>query len=296
MKKYLLLWLVLACAGQHAGAASSSIVISQVYGGGGNSGATYRNDYIELFNRGTSMVSLSGWSVQYAAATGTFWEKTMLSGSIPAGGYYLIQELQGAGNGISLPTPNAIGTLALSAVNGKIALVNNSVVIAQGTSCPSGASIIDLVGYGKANCSEGIATLALTNTTAAIRVQNGCGDTDNNRGDFVTGAPMPRHSATPAAPCSTAIVTYKIIGHVKDSSGNPVAGVVIMLAGGATRKTDANGRYAFAKLAGGNYQVTPQAQSDYTFQPSSRAVTLPTSGKTYAPDARASFVRKAQSF
>ncbi len=33
-------------------AVSPDIVISQVYGGGGNAGATYTHDYIELFNRG----------------------------------------------------------------------------------------------------------------------------------------------------------------------------------------------------------------------------------------------------
>jgi uncharacterized protein len=34
-------------------AASPDIVISQVYGGGGNSGAQYTHDFVELFNRGT---------------------------------------------------------------------------------------------------------------------------------------------------------------------------------------------------------------------------------------------------
>jgi hypothetical protein len=54
---------------QTAQAISPDIVISQVYGGGGNSGAIYTHDFIELFNRGTSSVSLNGWSLQYASAT-----------------------------------------------------------------------------------------------------------------------------------------------------------------------------------------------------------------------------------
>jgi hypothetical protein len=33
---------------------TGNIVISQIYGGGGTAGATYRNSYIELFNRGTT--------------------------------------------------------------------------------------------------------------------------------------------------------------------------------------------------------------------------------------------------
>src|SRR4051812_33833340 len=56
-----------------AGAVSPNIVISQAYGGAGCGTAgcsTYKNDYIELFNRGTTSVSVNGWSVQYAAATG----------------------------------------------------------------------------------------------------------------------------------------------------------------------------------------------------------------------------------
>ena len=62
-----------------AHAASPDVTISQVYGGGGNSGATYTNDFIELFNRGTAAVDLAGWSVQYAAATGTSFQVTALS-------------------------------------------------------------------------------------------------------------------------------------------------------------------------------------------------------------------------
>ncbi len=50
--------------------ATSSVVISQVYGGGGNSGATYTHDFIELFNASYSSVNLNGWSVQYASASG----------------------------------------------------------------------------------------------------------------------------------------------------------------------------------------------------------------------------------
>src|SRR4029450_12353334 len=44
----------------------SDVVISQIYGGGGNSNATYHNDYVELYNRGGSAVDLTGWSLQYA--------------------------------------------------------------------------------------------------------------------------------------------------------------------------------------------------------------------------------------
>src|SRR5215831_6007784 len=80
-------------------AVSTTVVISQIYGGGGNSGATFKNDFIELFNKGTSPVNLSGWTVQYTSAAGTFSaaNSTALTGTIQPGKYYLIQEAAGAG-------------------------------------------------------------------------------------------------------------------------------------------------------------------------------------------------------
>src|SRR5437660_8465415 len=55
---------VISMATSRVNAISTGIVISQVYGGGGNSGATLKNDFIELYNRGTTAVNASGWSVQ----------------------------------------------------------------------------------------------------------------------------------------------------------------------------------------------------------------------------------------
>src|SRR5260221_4913121 len=86
---------------------SQNVVISEIYGGGGNSGATYKNDFIELYNPTSSPVSLSGWSVQYASAAGTSWSVTNLSGNIAAKSYYLIQEAAVTGGTVSLPMPDA---------------------------------------------------------------------------------------------------------------------------------------------------------------------------------------------
>ena len=52
---------------------AAGVVLSQIYGGGGNSGAPLHNDFIELFNAGTNAQSLSGWSVQYASSAGSTW-------------------------------------------------------------------------------------------------------------------------------------------------------------------------------------------------------------------------------
>lgn len=181
-------------------ASASGVVISQVYGGGGNSGATYRNDFIELFNAGAAPVSITGWSVQYASATGTSWQVTNLSGTIQPGGYYLVQQAQGSGGTTDLPTPDASGSIAMSATNGKVALASTQTALSG--SCPT-TGVADFVGFGgTANCFEGAAaTPTLSNTTAAFRGTNGCADTDNNGADFTTGAPAPRNSSAPTILC-----------------------------------------------------------------------------------------------
>src|SRR5947208_10063856 len=99
---------------------SSGIVMSQVYGGGGNSGATLRNDFVELFNRGNTAVTVTGWSIQYASATGSSWDRTSLSGVIQPGQYYLVQEAAGSGGSSSLPTADASAGTNLSATDGKV--------------------------------------------------------------------------------------------------------------------------------------------------------------------------------
>jgi DNA/RNA endonuclease G (NUC1) len=180
------------------------VVFSTVYGGGGNAGATLKNDYMELFNRGTQTVSLAGWSVQYTSATATTWtaanSPTALSGTIAPGHYYLVQEGPGAGGTVNLPTPDATGTIAMGATAGKVALVGNTTGLTG--ACPTGTFIADFVGYGPtANCSETSPTVVLTNTTAALRNNNGCTDTNNNNSDFTAGAPNPRNSASPVNIC-----------------------------------------------------------------------------------------------
>ncbi len=186
-------------AGLLASAAGGQVVISQVYGGGGNTGGLFRNDFIELFNRGAEAVDLSSYSVQYASTAGTTWAVTPLTGSIQPGGYYLVQQAAGAGTGQpALPTPDATGTIAMSANNGKVALVASTTALTG--SCPTG--VVDFVGFGTANCFEGAAAVAaLANSTAAIRNNGGCTDSNSNSTDFSVLAPNPRNSASPLAPC-----------------------------------------------------------------------------------------------
>ena len=190
----------------------TSVVISQVYGGGGNSGSVYKNDFVELFNRGSEAVDLSGWSVQYASATSASWSKTtLLAGTLAPGHYFLIQEAAGSGGAQPLPTPDANGSIALAASAGKVALVKNSSTL-TGT-CPAGSALADFVGYGGADCFEGShAGVAPGNTTAVVRKDEGCADSDDNGADFATAAPSPRNSAAPAHACAVASSTQKEAG------------------------------------------------------------------------------------
>jgi len=201
-----------------AGAVSSTVVISQIYGGGGNSTAPYQNDYVELFNKSTSLVDLSGWSIQYtsAAGTGNFGSATNLitplrSGLLLSPGQYvLVQEASGGATGSPLPGPFETDAtpINMSATGGKVALVNNSTPLGcNGGSTPCSAaalaSIVDLIGYDGANFFEGAPAPGLTNTTAALRKSGGCQDTDNNSADFAAGAPAPRTTLTPTQICGS---------------------------------------------------------------------------------------------
>ena len=174
---------------------SPKIVISQIYGGGGNSGAPLRNDFIEIFNSGSSAINLAGWSVQYASATASTWSVTPLTSVILLPGqYYLIQESSGGSNGVSLPTADATGTIAMAAASGKVALVTNTTALTG--PCPNDPNVVDLTGYGStANCFKGSAPApAASNTNALLRAANGCTDTRNNAVDFLAGSPNPRNT------------------------------------------------------------------------------------------------------
>ncbi len=269
-----------------APAVSPNIVVSQIYGGGGNSGAPFTNDYIELFNRGTAPVTVTGWSVQYASATGTgnfSANITNLSGSIAPGKYYLVQEGGGAA-GVALPTADATGAIAMSSTSGKVVLVNSTTGLTcngGSTACSAAqlASIVDLVGFGTANFFEGTAAApAPSNTTADSRAGGGCTDTDQNSTDFATGAPAPRNSASAQKSCGGTGATTISINNVtvtEGSSGTTTASFTVSLsapagAGGVTfdiatadnTATVADNDYVAKSLTG---QSIAAGNSSYTF-------------------------------
>jgi len=239
--------------------ASAAVMISQVYGGGGNAGAPLTNDFIELHNSGSAAVGLSGWSVQYASAAGTSWggaQLTPLTGSIPAGGYYLVQ-LGGAGTPATLPTPDAIGTTALSATAGKVALVDTTTPLTG--SCPiSDARVVDFVGYGAAaSCAETAPAPAPSTTMAVIRASagNSCLDSGNNSADFAALAPLPRNSGAMIQPCRGGGGPTPLEAKIYDIQGSgaqsPLVGKLVNTTGVVTR-INSNGFFIQDLIGDGN--------------------------------------------
>ena len=186
-----------------ASAMNAQIVINEVYGGGGNSGATYKNDFVELINIGTTDATLSGATLQYASSSGTFNQyHTLPEITLKPGQTYLIQEGAGSGGTIDLeadyvaPVPTNFGSgtnttagFSMSGTNLKIVLASNGTQVTS----PNDTNVLDFVGVGSANQFEGAgAAPAMSNTTSVSRTDGV--DTNNNAADFKAGAPSPQAS------------------------------------------------------------------------------------------------------
>lgn len=228
------------------------IVISEVYGGGGNPGAALQHDFIELFNQTEEAIDLSGLSLQYAGATGSgnfganSGLSTELSGTIPPLGYFLVQEAAGTNSAPALPPPDLIDEtpINMGGSAGKVALVIGT----DSLSCNGGSTpcsdeqlerIVDLIGWGNANFFEGDGPApATSNSTSAERIETEAGqlqDTDDNVADFrVASPPTPKGSTDvePPDPCdqeATAIHAIQGSGMTSPSVGSTVTvqGVVV---------------------------------------------------------------------
>ncbi|MFB7664222.1 lamin tail domain-containing protein [Kitasatospora sp. NPDC056138] len=222
-------------------APSADAVIAEVYGGGGNSGATLKNDFIELANRGGAAFGLSGWSVQYISGTpgaSSQWGVTPLGGSIAPGGRFLVAEAAGAGGTAELPAADATGSLALSATSGTVALVQGTDPLTCKTAadCAAEPRIRDLVGFGGAVVHEGGGAAAGAGNTASVARAGNLADTDDNAADFKSAAPKPVNSrgesgggtGTPGGPTEPGSVRiHDIQGgtRISPSLGKTVAGV-----------------------------------------------------------------------
>lgn len=174
----------------------STVVISEVYGGGGNSGSLYRNDFVELYNNTDINIDISGWTVHYASATGGFNNKTTLPDNsiILPYSYYLVKWAAGSSTTVpELPTADVEGSVFAGATNLKVALTNNDTA----PNSPTDTNVVDYVGAGNATAYEGAVAPGPSNSESISRTKSGniYVDTDNNSADFTVGAPTPMNSA-----------------------------------------------------------------------------------------------------
>ncbi|MET3807514.1 putative extracellular nuclease [Nakamurella sp. UYEF19] len=184
--------------GQPASAVpSSTVVVSEAYGGGGNSGATLTNDFIELQNRSGAAVDVTGWSVQYHPAGSGSWQSTPLTGTIAPGAFYVVTEAKGTGGTVPVPG-QATGTIAMSGTGGTVALVTNATALNCQDSSACQTAALDLIGYGAAAIAEGAPVPGASNTASVARKTTA--DTDSNVADFAAGDPTPGAAGTVVDP------------------------------------------------------------------------------------------------
>jgi predicted extracellular nuclease len=110
-------------------AQSNTLVISEVYGGGGNVNATYKSDYIQIFNLSPSPVNLEEYSIQVAEAGESKWAIINLSGVLQANHWYLLKGETGCTDGADLTLEDATANFNLNTTGGKIALVKSNKVL-----------------------------------------------------------------------------------------------------------------------------------------------------------------------
>ena len=261
---------------------STTVVINEVYGGAGCGTAgcsTYQNDFIELKNISAGNINISGWSVQYTSATGSAWQVTPIPAgtALRPGDTYLIAQSFGA-NGVNpLPTPNASGTIAMSATAAKIALVSNSVALSGTCPFPS-ANIVDFIGYGAtANCNDGQTNNSATNapapstTTSDQRSAAGT-DTDVNSTDFTALAPTPQAALQPTAGGTV------VGGRVITSGGRGIGNVRVTLADQTgqvrTALTSPFGYYQFTDISTGETYTISVSSKGYSFDQPTRITTV----------------------
>ncbi|MCY4726292.1 ExeM/NucH family extracellular endonuclease [Nocardioides sp. STR2] len=245
-------------------ALANHLVVNEAYGGGGNSGATWTNDFIELYNPTDAPISLTGLSVQYRSSGGTGTGFTNLSGTVAAKSHFLVQQAAGSGGTTALPTPDAIGTLAMSGTAGTVALVTGTETVT-----PTAGNTIDLVGWGGATLREGTAAPATTNSTSVARKVEG-DDTNDNSVDFAAGVPSPTNSAGQTQPPATGgndPVEVTIAEVQGTGAESPLIGDAVVTEGVVTAAFPTGGYNGFYIQTGGEDTTPGASDGVFVYEP-----------------------------
>ena len=212
--------------------ANAQVVINEVYGGGGGATSVYINDFVELINIGSTSVTLSDVSIQYASATGTFNAYNVLpTFTLAPGQKYLIEMVPSTANTVGAALPVADykvlnntnfttgttynGGFNMSASNGKVAIVQGAPGAPVQATGPTFAGVLDFVGYGTANLYEGTAAAPTPDATKSAQRKIPVVDTNSNVNDFEAKAPTPENKSTSLSTGDIAKLKFNLVRNSK---------------------------------------------------------------------------------
>ena len=264
----------------------TALVISEVYGGGGNAGATYTHDYVELYNPTAAPISLATMSIQYRSTASTVAPAAggvtslATAGSVPAGDYFVVQLASQAAVGVAVPNVDFVGNSStnLSGSNGQVYLANSTTAIdpdGAGDTTITDPAVIDFVGYGTAAIKEGAtAAPSPAGNAASITRDEDDTDTDVNGADFASSDPTPGAGFAPPPPPEEFTGTIAEIQGT-DADVSPHVGDIATTTGVVTAKFPLvdpkgfNGFYLQTGGTGGATDATPGASDAvFVFTPS----------------------------
>lgn len=254
-----------------AAAGSSPVTINEAYLSGGSAGAAYKNKFIELHNASDAAVTLDGWSLQYRATAGTGAPSTVapLTGTIPAGGYYLLKGGSNGTSGLDLPAADVVATGFNPAVGGGTVVLAKQATalnpLATG-SVVEPENVADLLGYGSSNTFETQAATAPAGTgdVKSLNRSNGA-DSNNNSADFTLGAAITPRAANGTGnpgPVDPGPVTPPAVRTIAEIQGtgpaSPLAGSSVTTRGKVTAAFPTGGFAGFyLQTAGTGGDLTP---------------------------------------
>jgi predicted extracellular nuclease len=270
--------LAVAAAGQAgispagANTAGTGLVISEVYGAGGNSGSTYNADFVELYNPTAAPISVAGDYIHYrSAGGGSGGTPAALTGSVPAHGHYLIQMSAPGSNGIALPTPDAgpFG-FTMAAAGGQIFLLAGSTPITTSGDMAGVAGVVDMVGASGSSSYETAPAGAATTASSLQRNDTGV-DSDNNSADLAVKTVDPQNTTSGGG--GTPDPTVQTIAEIQgtDTDTSPFVGKPVTTTGVVTATYPSGGFFGYVLQTDGTgtgADATPGASDAvYVYQP-----------------------------
>ncbi|MFC0645900.1 ExeM/NucH family extracellular endonuclease [Cellulomonas phragmiteti] len=259
-----------ATAGAAHGAVSTDapLLVNEVYGGGGNSGAPFDRDFVELHNPGDAPVDLAGYSLQYASVAGASWQVTPLSGSVPAGSTFVVGQAYGSNTAAADVPVDLEGTgVPMSATNGKVALVAGVTALTCSVGCADVDVVVDLVGWGPtASSFAGSGPAPATTNATSVARDAAHTHTADNAADFTVGAPTPTPAGTdPQEPGDPQAVTIAEIQGT--GAASPLVGATVTTSGVVTAAYPTGGYngYVLQTPGSGGGDVAARTGSDAVF-------------------------------